>query len=252
MVERSSADTPAVIEKRTMEKMQLYQFGPLGDLESASPFCVKVRDVLRYKRIPYDTVNATSPVQVRKLNPRAKLPVLVDGAVKLADSSIIVRHLETRHPEPRLYPQEPRARAMALLLEDWADESLYWHVVYERWQIPEQFAKFAEVVFSPVPAPARPLARLLFGRQTRRQLRGQGLGRFSVGEQREKFRAALDWLDAMIDGHFLCGAELSIADVAVAAQVGALNVPFTPLAEAEIHAHAKVMRWLERTFQALG
>ena len=43
-----------------------------------------------------------------------------------------------------------------------------------------------------------------------------------------------------------------IADVAVAAQVGALNISLTPVAEAEIHAHAKVMRWLERTFEALG
>ena len=74
----------------------------------------------------------------------------------------------------------------------------------------------------------------------------------NVSEQREKLRAALDWLDSMVDGQFLCGPELSIADVAVAAQVGALNIPITPIAEAEIHAHAKVMRWLERTFEALG
>ena len=235
-----------------MGKIQLYQFGPLGDLESASPFCVKVRDALRYKRIPFDTINATSPIQVRRLNPRAKLPVMIDDGVKLADSTEIIRHLEARHPEPRLYPQDPRTRAMALMLEDWADESLYWHVVYERWQVPEQFAKFAAVIFSPVPAAMRPMVRLLVGRQTRGQLRGQGLGRFRLDEQREKFRASLDWLDAMVDGQFLCGAELSIADVAVAAQVGALNVPFTPVAEAEIHAHAKVMRWLERTFEALG
>ncbi len=235
-----------------MGKIQLYQFGPLGDLESASPFCVKVRDALRYKRIPFDTINATSPIQVRRLNPRGKLPVMIDDGVKLADSTEIIRHLEARHPEPRLYPQDPRTRAMALMLEDWADESLYWHVVYERWQIPEQFAKFAEVVFSPVPAAARPMVRLLFGRQTRGQLRGQGLGRLGVGEQREKFRTALDWLDSMVDGQFLCGAELSIADLAVAAQVGALNIPLTPVAEAEIHAHAKVMRWLERTFEAVG
>ena len=235
-----------------MGKIQLYQFGPLGDLESASPFCVKVRDALRYKRVPFDTINATSPIQVRRLNPRAKLPVMIDDGVKLADSTDIIRHLEARHPEPRLYPQDPRTRAMALMLEDWADESLYWHVVYERWQVPEQFAKFAEVIFSPVPAAARPMVRLLVGRQTRGQLRGQGLGRLGVGEQREKFRAALDWLDSMVAGQFLCGAELSIADVAVAAQIGALNVPFTPVADAEIHAHAKVMRWLERTFEALG
>ena len=235
-----------------MAKIQLYQFGPLGDLESASPFCVKVRDAMRYKRIPFDTINATSPIQVRKLNPRGKLPVMIDDGVKLADSTDIIRHLETHHPEPRLYPQDPRTRAMALLLEDWADESLYWHVVYERWQVSEQFAKFAEVAFGPVPGAMRPMVRLLIARQIRGQLRGQGLGRLGVGEQREKFRAALDWLDSMVDGQFLCGAELSIADVAVAAQVGALNSPFTPVAEAEIHAHAKVMRWLERAFGALG
>jgi len=235
-----------------MGNIQLYQFGPLGDQESASPFCVKVRNAMRYKRIGFDTINATSPGQVRKLNPRGKLPVVIDGGLKLADSTDIIRHLEERHPEPRLYPQEPRTRAMALMIEDWADESLYWHVVYERWQVPEQFARFAEVVFSPVPAAMRPMVRMFFGRQTRGQLRGQGLGRLGLDEQREKFRAALDWLEVMIDGQFLCGGELSIADVAVAAQVDALNIPFTPVAEAEIHAHAKVMKWLERTFEAIG
>ena len=45
---------------------------------------------------------------------------------------------------------------------------------------------------------------------------------------------------------------MSIADVAVAAQVGALNIPPTPFAEAEIHAHGKVMRWLERTLEAVS
>jgi len=241
-----------MIEKGTMGNIRLYQFGPLGDQESASPFCVKVRDALRYKRVPFETINATSPIQVRKLNPRGKLPVIIDDGMKLADSSEIIRHLETRHPEPRLYPQDPRTRAMALMIEDWADESLYWHVVYERWQVSEQFAKFAAVVFSPVPAAVRPMVRLLFARQTRGQLRGQGLGRLGLGELREKFRSAMDWLDSMVDGQFLCGSELSVADVAVAAQVGALNIPFTPVAEAEIHAHAKVMRWLERTSEALG
>ena len=51
----------------------------------------------------------------------------------------------------------------------------------------------------------------------------------------------------MVDGQFLCGGELSVADVAVAAQVGALDIRFPPVAEAEIQQHAKVMRWLERT-----
>ena len=235
-----------------MGRLQLYQFGPLGNQESASPFCVKIRNALRYKRLSFETINATSPIQVRKLNPRGKLPVLVDDGMKFIDSTNIVQHLETHHPEPRLYPEDARTRAMALLIEDWADEALYWHVIYERWQVREQFAKFGEAVFSPVPAGLRPMVKLVFGRQVRRNLRGQGLGRVSLEEQREKFRAALDWLELIIDGRFVTGADLSIADIAAAAQIEALNMPFTPVAEAEIHAHARLMQWLERTFEAIG
>jgi glutathione S-transferase len=235
-----------------MERIQLYQFGPLGDRESGSPFCVKVHYAMRYKRIPFDVINVNSPLQVRKLNSRGKLPVMIDNGVKIADSTDIIRHLETRHPERRLFPQEPRARAMALLLEDWADESLYWHVVYERWQVADQFSKVGEVFFAPVPAALRPVIKLVASRQVLGSLKGQGLGRLSLDEQRAKFRTALDWLDSMADGQFLCGPELSIADVAVAAQVGSLNIPFTPVAEAEIHAHARVMRWLDRTLEAVA
>ncbi len=45
---------------------------------------------------------------------------------------------------------------------------------------------------------------------------------------------------------------MTVADIAAAVQVDALNLPITPLAQAEIHAHAKVMKWLERTLQAVG
>ena len=223
-----------------------------------SPCARRVRVVLLEKGLGWETklVDLTRMEQKRPeylaLNPNGVVPTLIHGDRVIYESNVITEYLDTVFPEPRLYPQDPRTRAMALILEDWADESLYWHVVYERWQVAEQFTKFAEVVFSPVPAAVRPMVKLLFARQTRGQLRGQGLGRLGVGEQREKFRAALDWLDSMVDGQFICGAELSIADVAVAAQVAALNIPFTPLAEAEVHAHAKVMRWLERTFDALG
>src|SRR5260370_16537847 len=88
------------------------------------------------------------------------------------------------------------------LLEDWADESLYWRVVYERWQVSEQFAKLAAVIFSPIPAAVRPMVKLLFARQTRGQLRGQGLGRLGVGEQREKFKPPLHCLHPIVDPPF--------------------------------------------------
>ncbi len=201
---------------------------------------------MRYKRIPFEAVNVVSP-DIRRVNARGKLPVMVYDGTNIADSTDIIRYLETRHPEPRLYPQDPRTRAMALLLEDWADESLYWHVVYERWQVPDQFARLAETVFNPAPAPLRPIIKLIASRQVRAALRGQGLGRLRLAEQREKLGFALDWLDTIITGQFLCGDELSVADIAVAAQVAALDTPITPFASAEVRKRANLTRWLDHT-----
>jgi glutathione S-transferase len=230
-----------------MAKIKLYQFGPLAGQESASPFCVKVQYALRYKRLPFDAVNLTSPAAARKLNVRAKLPVVdYDGAL-LPDSSDIIRYLEENSPEPPLYPRDARARALALTLEDWADESLYWHVVYERWMVGEQFDHVAAGLFESLPAFVRPLVKLMAARKARRDLRGQGLGRFNLAEQREKLGFVLGWLDTMVDSPFLCGAELCVADIAVAAQIAALDNPLTPIASQLVRRHTNLVRWLHVT-----
>src|SRR5271156_993650 len=39
-----------------------------GLSESASPFCVKLHYALRYKRLPFETVNLASPSQLKKYN----------------------------------------------------------------------------------------------------------------------------------------------------------------------------------------
>lgn len=93
----------------------------------------------------------------------------------------------------------------------------------------------------------RPIVKLLFSRRTRAALGGQGLGRLTPTEQRAKLGMTLDWLDSMSNGQFLCGQDLSIADVAVAAQVSALNISITPVASAEVSKRTNLMRWLERT-----
>ena len=99
-------------------KIQLYQFPPLANQESASPFCVKVHYAMRYKRLPFEVVNVASPLAVRRLSKRGKLPVMIYDGVTVTDSTDIIRHLEARHPEPQLYAREQQARALALLLED--------------------------------------------------------------------------------------------------------------------------------------
>jgi len=235
-----------------MAAIKLYQFGPAGGHESGSPFCIKLHYAMRYKRLPFETVNLATPNQRKKYNPRGKLPVLEYNATLIADSTEAVRYLELHNPEPRLYPADERERAQALLLEDWADESLYWHVVYERWLIDDQYDKFAAEILAPMPALVRPLVKIIARRQSRANLVGQGLGRVKPEEQRKMLYDSLDWLDCIADGAFLCGKELSIADVAVAAQVTCLLDPIAPVVGAEVRKRKRLMAWYDRAMAAVA
>jgi glutathione S-transferase len=230
--------------------MQLYQFGPLANQESASPFCVKVHYAMRYKRLPFEVVNVASPLAVRRLSRRGKLPVMIYDGVTVTDS-------HGHHPPPRSTPSRaaalperaagPRAgpafgrlggriALLARRLRALAGSRSVHHV--------------AEVI--PAPTPLKPIINLIAGRQVRGALRAQGLGRLQLAEQREKLGFALDWLDSMITGQFLGGGELSIADIAVAAQVAALDIPITPVISAEVRKHVHVRQWLDRTRAAVS
>jgi glutathione S-transferase len=235
-----------------MPEIKLYQFGPIADRESASPFCVKLHYALRYKRLPFEIVNLASPNQVKKYNPRGKLPVLGYDGTLILDSTDAVRYLEQHNPEPRLYPENERERAHALLLEDWADESLYWHIVYENWLIDDQFDDFAAEILAPMPALVRPLIKIIARRGTRANLFGQGLGRVKPEEHRKLLCDSLDWLNSIADGAFLCGQELSVADVAVAAQVTCLQGPLTPVAATEVRKRTRLMAWYDRAKAAVA
>ncbi len=88
-------------EEPAIAEIKLYQFGPIADRESASPFCVKLHYALRYKRLPFETVSLASPTRVKKYNPRRKLPVLGYDGMLILDSTDAVRYLEQHNPESR-------------------------------------------------------------------------------------------------------------------------------------------------------
>ena len=92
-----------------------------------SPFAAKVRRCLYFKGIPFDTVNygLSGVGKIKKLNPRAKAPFMVHDGLMIPDSTDIIGYLEKTYPEKRLIPADARLSAQASLMEDWADESLY-------------------------------------------------------------------------------------------------------------------------------
>jgi glutathione S-transferase len=81
--------------------------------------------------VPFDRDDNYRPrhPEVLRINPKGQVPVLIDDAVELFDSTQIFEYLEDRHPQPALWPAEPAARARARQLEHRSDEVFFPQVV---------------------------------------------------------------------------------------------------------------------------
>lgn len=188
-----------------------------------SPFCAKVRMCLQLKGVSYRrvTLAAGKLGTLKDMNPLGKVPVLVDRGRAIADSSAIARHLEVEHPEPALLPGDPAARAYASLIEDWADESLYVVVAAFKWLDPANRAVALERTTSELGGGLlQPVAARLAVHRMTRTYRAQGYGPGSLPHFEERMRTSLGWLAELVAGRvFLLGRALTIADVAVYAQL---------------------------------
>ena len=97
----------------------------------------KARAYLRYKGIPFDELPATREVYRDVILPRVGwgvIPVIItpDGET-LQDTSDIIDTLELKFPSPSVYPDGPRQRVVALLLEVYGDEWLKLPAMHYRW-----------------------------------------------------------------------------------------------------------------------
>ncbi|MBL8807149.1 MAG: glutathione S-transferase family protein [Rhodospirillales bacterium] len=84
-----------------------------------SSYCAKVRFCLALKgqvaelRVPPGGYRSAA---YRQIVPAGTIPAIVDGDFTLAESDTILEYLEDRYPEPRLLPEDIRARARARYL----------------------------------------------------------------------------------------------------------------------------------------
>ena len=89
-----------------------------------SPFARKVAMALDYKGLAYETVDGLTHANRDRLlavNPRAEVPVLVDGDIAVVNSSDILDYLDRKYPERPIYPADLKARVEARALERLAD-----------------------------------------------------------------------------------------------------------------------------------
>jgi glutathione S-transferase len=107
------------------------------------------------------------------------VPVIVDDGEVVADSVRILRHLEERYPEPRLFPAEPVRRAEVDLFLEWFNEV---------WKVAPNV--MADELEKPSPDEAR------------------------VAELSARMRATLPLFEGLLDGRDHLFGELSAADLA--------------------------------------
>ena len=92
-----------------------------------SPFARKVRMVLEFKGLPFETVDGLAPgarAALAAVNPRVEVPVLEDNGTVVVNSSDIVAYVEHTHPKPAVLPADPALRVRARAWERLADTLL--------------------------------------------------------------------------------------------------------------------------------
>jgi len=96
-----------------------------------SPFVRKVCVLLQEKGLAYELEQVSPispPPDYEQISPLKRIPGFRDTSLPepngLADSTVICDYLETKYPEPALYPKDAYQRARALWFEEYADTIL--------------------------------------------------------------------------------------------------------------------------------
>lgn len=223
----------------------LYQF-------EISPFCDKVRRILNVKRVPY-RIEEVPPSKtlsvVRKLNPAGKLPFLVDDGRVVADSTDIAHWLDEKYPEPKLVPDDPRERALCHVLEDWADESLYFYEMRLRFTLPHNARRFIPELVKYEGSLVRTIAPYAMPFVLKSQVSSQGVGKRPLDVVLRDVERHVDALAGLVgDGEWLIGDRLTIADVSVFAQLFCIRA--SDEGGRIVAARPNVAAWMERVDRA--
>jgi glutathione S-transferase len=104
-----------------------------------SPYVRKVLACMNLKDLSYE-VDPITPFfgndEFRRLSPLCRIPVLIDSDLSVSDSSVICAYLDEAYRGHPLFPADPKDRARARWLEEFADTRLgdlfIWSLFYQK------------------------------------------------------------------------------------------------------------------------
>jgi glutathione S-transferase len=225
-----------------------------------SPYSVKMRAILRYRRIPFDWVQRTLAVmpEVAHIKPQL-IPILQypeDGSYHL-DSTLLAYALEKRHPGQRsIVPDDPGLAFLSHLIEDMADEWGTKIMFHYRWFYEADQIYCAEWLARETMGPADEETVA----STAKMFRDRQVGRMPlVGctpENQplveETYFRLLDLLEQNLSvSDFLFGSRPSLADFGWFGQLYQSTFDPTPMALMRKRA-VRTYQWVQRLDDASG
>ena len=210
----------------------LHQFARTWGIPNLGQFCVKTETYLRMTKLPYEIVESL-PFKA----PRGKLPFIVDGSHKIADSRLIVNYLVKQYGDTLDAHLSPEDKATAKTYQRLLEEHLYWIGMMSRWSFTESnWQTNKEAIFNGLPPVGRDLGAIVYRRRINSQLLGHGTGRLS---SQEAFDLGKEDVDAL--SYFLADKAYFLGDKPTSLDASAYGILVNTLAcpiESPLKDHA--------------
>jgi glutathione S-transferase len=221
----------------------LHRFGPFLGAPDSSPFVIKTMMLLKLAGLAYHDVSG-NPFRA----PKKLLPYIQDGGAPVADSTLIRLHIERKYSLDFDAALSVEQKAVAWAVERMCEDHLYFAMLDARWRDPAAFRKGVGTMFGMVPAPLRPLAKVMLRRANAARLYGHGLGRHAKADIVMLATRDIDALASLIgDKPYLMGDKPCAADAfAFAIVTSILTPPLDGALRAAMAGHANLVAYRDR------
>jgi glutathione S-transferase len=225
---------------------------------TASPYAIKLRALMRYRRIPFDWVIMTKALRKETEHLRSNLiPVLQypDGRLR-GETTTLAHDLEALHPERSVMPVDKAVAFVCDLLEDLADEWAVKPLFFYRWWDGEDHAyvsRWAGEEWSTSEAPTGSAEEI---DEFRRRQISRMLILGATEENRPLLEESYRRILAAFEPHvgmtnYLFGSRPSLADFAWFGQLSEMATDPTPMRILRDHAPF-TDHWVRRLDDASG
>ena len=216
----------------------------------------KARAYMRYKGLEFEERAASRQVYKEIILPNVGAPIVPvletsDGEI-VQDTTDIIDFLESRHRSASVYPDGPRQKLVALLLEHYGDEWLVIPAMHYRWSVLDQQYDFVMREFGAMIAPEEsPENQIAIGEKTSAPFRGSiaslGITEATIPAIEAVYAEFLQQLNTHFTAHpYLLGSRPCIGDFGFIGPLYA-HLGRDPVPRAMMQAEAPaVYAWVER------